>query len=593
MDFETDTLWNGLLGVGFVALAGAVVAAYADPARQYELSVYTATPVAFWVGLGVAALVAVGASLFAPHAPQKVIGLVLGGGSFTAFVGLPILRNYYFYGTADALTHLGWTQGVATGEKGLLSLLYPGIHTVASFYGETTGFPTARSMQYVVVVFALLFVVGVGLCVWALTRDLRTTAVGVFSGAMVLPVTNISSQLVAHPTTQAVMFLPIVLYLLIRYLRTERAGLGPTSAGVVLAVALAAFVLYHPQQALDLLGMFLAIAGVQAIVRWWRSSDSPVASTRPVYAQTGVLALALALWAPGHSRFSTSAGNSIARIRQLLAGEAAVGEETAQRGSSLTEVGSGLLEIYLKLFGVATLYCLVAGAVLLIVLAGRYDREDTPLAPFGRLQVFGLLPVAGAFLLYMVGQFGTQSFRHFAFIMVIVTLLGAIGLARGVGALADRVRVPGSRPLVAVVFVLVLAVSVATVFPSPWIYLHSQHVSEGQMDGYEAGFEHAPEEASFYGVRRGPQRYADVHNNGMVEDKSRFGAINESAMLTDLSESYGEDWYFALTRLDRQQEISAYRGLRYSNESFETAQRQRGVNRVVDNGEFELYYVSG
>lgn len=592
MDFETDTLWKVLLGVGSLSLAGGVAAAYTAPARQYELSIYAATPVAFWIGLAAATLVAIGAALFARREPIRVLGLILGGGCFTAFVGLPVLRNYYFYGTADALTHLGWTSGVVTGEKGLLSLLYPGIHTMGSFYGVTTGFSLARSLQYVVVIFALLFVVGVALCVWALTGDLRTTAVGLFSGAMLLPVTNISSQLVAHPTTQAVMFLPVVLFLLIRYLQSERAGYGPTAVGLLLSVALVAFVFYHPQQALNLLGMFAAIAGLQLLLRWWRSTGTRLTSMRPIYAQTGILAGALLLWAPGHSRFGTSASNSILRIRRLVQGEARVAEETAQRGASLSEIGSSLLEVYLKLFGVATLYCLVAGALLLLIVARRYDHEDTPLASFGRLQAVGLIPVFGIFLLYMVGSFGTQSFRHFAFIMVIVTLLGAIGLARATAAVGARIAVPGARPLAVVVFLLVIAVSVATVFPSPWIYLHSQHVTEGQMNGYETSFEHTSDEAPFYGVRNGPFRYADVHNKG-VTDKSRFGALNESAMLTNLSGTYGEDWYFALTRLDRRQEIGAYRGLRYSRESFETAQRQRGVNRVVDNGEFELYYVSG
>ncbi|MFC6728432.1 hypothetical protein ACFQDG_07240, partial [Natronoarchaeum mannanilyticum] len=42
--------------VGFVALTTAVIAAHRSPARSYELSIYEATPLLFWGGVGVAAL---------------------------------------------------------------------------------------------------------------------------------------------------------------------------------------------------------------------------------------------------------------------------------------------------------------------------------------------------------------------------------------------------------------------------------------------------------------------------------------------------------------------------------------------------------
>ena len=119
--------------------------------------------------------------MFGRTGRARVLALFLRGGCYTAFVGLPIVRNYHFYGTADALTHLGWTRGITSGEMELLSLLYPGIHTVAAFISETTGYAPTRSMLYVVALFAVLFVIFVPLCAWVLTDDLRTTAIATFS----------------------------------------------------------------------------------------------------------------------------------------------------------------------------------------------------------------------------------------------------------------------------------------------------------------------------------------------------------------------------------------------------------------------------
>jgi hypothetical protein len=593
MTRHADILPKVLLAFGFVTLAVSVAVACTAPASGYELSIYTATPTLFWVGIAAGMLIAISVSMFGRTGRIRVLALFLGGGCYTAFVGLPVVRDYQFYGTADALTHLGWARGIISGETELLSLLYPGIHTITAYISETTGYAPARSMLYVVVLFAVLFVIFVPLCAWALTDDLRTTAVATFSAFMLLPITNISSQLVAHTSTQATLFLPVVLYLVVRYLQSERPGIRPTAAGVVLAVALVSLVLYHPQQSLNLLVMFFAIVALQLVLRRYRPTSGALSNARPMYAQTGILAAAFLLWAPGKDRFQTSVSGFISGIREFVSGGSGYAGSAAQRGSSLGELGSGLGEIYLKLFAVTTVYCLVTGLLLLAILAGRMGDEDSSLDSFGRMALVGFVPVTVVFLVYLISDFETQSFRHLGFLVVFATLLGAIGVARGwewASIWFDR-RATGTA--VSVAILLGLAVSVAAVFPSPWIYLHSQHVTEMQMSGNIESLDHMPDDSPFYAPRNGPDRYADVRNQGLVENDSRFRPLDEDAMLSDLSETYGTDWYFALSRLSQEREVGAYRGLRYSAVSYNTARSQRGANQVTDNGEFQLYYVTG
>jgi hypothetical protein len=590
---HTDTLSKILLAFGFVSLAVGVAVAYTVPASGYELSVYTATPTLFWVGIAVATLIAIDISIFGQTGRARVLALFLGGGCYTAFVGLPIIRNYHFYGTADALTHLGWTRGIISGETELLSLLYPGIQTVAAFISETIGYAPARSMLYVVALFAVLFVVFVSLCAWVLTEDLRTTAIATFSAFMLLPITNISSQLVAHTTTQAILFLPVVLYLLVRYLQSERLGMRPTAVGVILAVALVSLLLYHPQQTLNLLLMLFAIVALQLTARRYRSTSGAISKTRPIYTQTGILAIVFFLWTSGKSRFESSISSFMIRVGRFVSGETEVVGSAARRGSSLTEIGSGLGEIYLKLFAVTTVYCLVTGVLLLMILNGRMEGEENSLDSFGSLALVGFIPVTVVFFMYLIGDFETQSFRHLSFLVVFATLLGAIGIARGWEWASTRFSRPVLSTALSVVILLSLAVSAAAVFPSPWIYLHSQHVTEMQMNGYTESFDHIPDDSLFYAPREGPHRYADVHNQGLTADESRFRSLDEEAMLTDLSETYGTGWYFALSQLSREREVGAYRELRYSAASYDTTRSQRGVHQVSDNGEFQLYYVTG
>lgn len=588
---RSDTVSKGALAVGYLALLVAVVAAHASPATGYELSVYARTPNAFWVGVGVATAVGLVTALFARTVTSRVLGLGLGVGSYAALVCLPLLRNYHYFGRGDGLTHLGWTRGLLAGQKEVLSMLYPGIHTFAIFVGETTGLPLTRSLLYVVAAFAVVFALFVPMCAWALTGSLRTTAIAAFSAFLLLPITNISTQLAPHTTTQTVLFLPVVVYLFVRYLRSDRGGtLVPTGVGALFALGLAALVVYHPQQALNFLLMLATVCGLQLVARRWTSRPS-VTEPRRVYAPTGFLAVFWAAWSRGHERFQSGATNALGEIVTALTGGGGVAADTAQRGGSLAAIGSGLIEIFLKIFSVASVYSAVTAAVLLLALFWKVGGDDAVESSFHRYVAGALVPVTALFGLYVLGSVGTQAFRHLGFLLVFVTLVGAVGLGRGWDTLSDRLPRASVGSAIAVFLAVALVVSALTVFPSPWIYLPSQHVSEQGMSGYETTFEHATVSDGVYSVRGGSDRFADAYYARKVPN-TPFGSVNGTVMRTDLSTYHGTGWYFAVSEADRKREVSAYDQLRYSRESFALVRTQRGVNSVVDNGGFELYYVT-
>jgi hypothetical protein len=147
------------LTVGFLGLAGGAYGAVSDPATGYELSVYKATPLTFWVGVGVALLAGLVVAWFGATAAGRTVGCVLGGGAVSAVLALPLLRGYYFLGHADAMTHFGWVKDIAAGGLTPDELLYPGIHTLAVFVGQSAGLPLRRALLLVVFLFCVTFFV--------------------------------------------------------------------------------------------------------------------------------------------------------------------------------------------------------------------------------------------------------------------------------------------------------------------------------------------------------------------------------------------------------------------------------------------------
>src|SRR6056297_2134726 len=104
---EYSPAWHQrvLLAAGFLAFGIGILSAWAEPGRHYELDIYAATPSSFWLGIGMAILI----GLFVAYHGNvtrriRLAALALLGLSVFAILGLPIVRNYSFYGPGDSLS---------------------------------------------------------------------------------------------------------------------------------------------------------------------------------------------------------------------------------------------------------------------------------------------------------------------------------------------------------------------------------------------------------------------------------------------------------------------------------------------------------
>ena len=598
MDSDTRTSRireKGALLVGFASLAAAVLVAHGSPPEAYELSIYAGTPPAFWVGSAVALLVATFVGLGADGLPRR-LALVLGGAATLAVASLPVLRSYYFFGAGDALTHLGWAKDIAAGKLSVLNFLYPGSHTIAVFLADLTGMALHRAMLVTVMVFTAVFLLFVPLATWAITRDRRATALAALSGFLFLPINNISTFDMAHPTTQAIMFFPLMLYLAARYLtRADRDSLFVgTPTGALLALASVAVVLVHPQQAANVLMVFGVIFGLQLLARFVGSRET---DHRTFALQTAFLAVVFALWAPRHERAS---GATSALMNMLLHGSELVGAEVTQRAGSLQAVGGSVAVLFVKLFLVSLVFCALAGVLILGGVFGRLD--DRPeIGAFARYLGLALVPLSVLMLAYFVVSYEKLHFRQLGFIMVLVTILGAVALSRAMDGLSTRLSPGTARSVVGIAVVVMLAVSIPTVYSSPYIYQSSSHVSAAQMDGYETALEHRGS-APMIGIRGTGERWADGVL-GYEESRRRDPTIGSLYASEDhpavganftgeyLARHY-DDRYLTYTDRLRQQELRVYDGFRFDRNGFRSLDATPGVARVHANGGVQTYLIN-
>lgn len=570
------------LAVGFLALAVGVAAAYVTPARGYELSIYRATPAAFWAGVVVAGVVAVGVLALAPR-DRDVTAALLGGLAVLAVVALPAVRSYYFYGRADSLTHLGWARDIAAGRMPVTDIVYPGGHVSAGLVGAVGGVDLPRAMLLYVPVVAVVFVVFVALTVRTLAPGRRAVAVGGLSAALLLPVNNVSTHLMFHPFSLATLLVPLVLFLLVRHVSGYRGPARPprlvSATGVALFVAGAGLLLVHSQTMLNLLLLVAGVVAVQAYARRYRPRH-PVADQRMVYGQLLLLGGLFVAWNAQHEAMFRTLDSLVTAVL----GGAPVGQLVTQRTGSLTALGASLAGVFVKLFLVSAVYVLLSAALVLAVLRDRVDVEPRTEAVVTYLAAGGAT-LAPFVLLHAFGPLSSYLFRHVGFGMVLATVLGALALAVGV---------PGRQGVLAragavVVALAVVALSLSVLFPSPFVYSPSHHVTEAGVAGYETAFDVRAAGVPMAGVRGGVDRYADALGADDVpyDRPERVGDYP----LGDLASHFPADRYFAVTETDRVREIRAYRGLRYTQSDFRALGTSPGVNRVQATGSFDLYYV--
>lgn len=580
---------KSLLTIGFLALTVAVIAAYTTPARGYEVSIYTGTPVLFWIGVGVTMAIALGVSITSLSGRLRGVGVVLGGGGFLAMVGLPIIRNYHYYGTADAMTHLGWAKEIAAGDLRFFELYYPGIHTFAAFISDTIGYPVTRSLMYVVIMVSVLMVVFVALLGWAATGDSLGGVIALFAAALLLPINHIETTMTSKPFSQALLFTALLLYLLWKYVTDDEAAhrgwLHPSAVGVLFALTSVALVLYHGQQALNVLLLLGTVALVQFFLR--RAETPAVLGTRPVYAQTGFAGLVFLGWSLQHPRFYSSVSNVSLRLWYVLSGQAVPASNIARQGGALLAIGAGLTEIFLKLFLVSAVFSLLAGVYALANLRDIRQGTRNSRRLFVLYLTAGLVPVTGLFLLYFVGGID-QQFRHQGFIMLLVTVLGALALYEFSGRLPQFGREDASKALLTAAFAVMLVLSVGVFYQSPYIYQHSKQVTEMQMNGYETTFEHEGGH-SILGIRTGPDRYHDALR-GDLPDVEQLRPVDPAEIERGVTGAHPPPFYLVVTKTDYEREVTAYEEFRYSADHFEMIRSSRDLSRVVSNGEFGLYY---
>jgi len=591
------------LTVGFIAVAVGIWAAHGHPEPGYEIDIYRSTPAGYWVGVAVGAVIAVTVGVTGTASQRAVdAAALLGSSAVLSIVALPLLRSYHYYGGGDSLTHLGWAREMEASVITPDTILYPAIHTLSISLSKLTGLEIVHTLQLLpMVVYPVVFLLGSVLCVTALADSRSATVVALFAALCFVPINKVSVHIVAHPSSQAILLFPFVLYLLIRHLRDENTGFPlATPLGVAFAMSYLGLVVLHPQESMTLLSMMAAMSVLQFIARRYRPRGA-IAANRSLYAHTVLLGVVFSLWIVRYERARSRAAYV---VESLLYQRHDQLSETAVRGSSLVDLGGSFEELFVKLFAVSLVFCLLAGAVFVATArhaAAGTGGERTAVLSYVAV---GLVPATVGFLFVFAADQGDHYFRFLGTIMVPVTIVGTVGLVDVVDRGTKRIENASItvtrthvRAALVVAFVVLLSTQAMAIHQSPYMYKSGQQVTAAEMDGYETAFAHHDGETPLLGFEPGSRRYIDAYYGSHTARAGlNFPGYRDGIPGEVFSEAptthYDSDRYVVIVEGYKRIEVELYQEIRYTTEGFRIIETSPAANRIQDNGEIELYRIT-
>jgi hypothetical protein len=599
------------LVVGYLSIAGAAAAAHFSPSAGYELSIYTATPLTFWIPVVVALAVAVVVAYTTDGAVRSA-ALGLAVAAIYATATLPLIRGYYFYGPADSLTHLGWTKDILAGRMYVLDLFYPGMHTTTIMTSGVSALTIERAMLLVVSLFVLAFVAFTFLTVRAVSTRYADVVTAVFAALLLLPINHITTHYMSpHPISDSILLIPFGLFLLARYVTHIERSAQPlssserrrrvTQVGVLFVLFSAATVLYHSMQALHLLILLGGVLAVQVYVRAratflgdGSASFSRIKQHRPVYLQTAFLGGFFVIWNLSHELVRAVLGRFTDSFIDVLLGTGTSATVVRERTGSLAAIGASPLELGAKLFLPSLLFCIVVGVLMLGVFRGRLDdatSDGDAFVEYLCVALVGLLAFDAVLL--VAGTTSDLFFRTLGAVMAVVTVLAVFAVPRIMSWLPRRPS-PTLRQVGAIAAVsLLLVATVPIIYPSPYMFKPNRMVEEQQLTGHQTLFDHQLSEVQVDSFRQGPWRsYHGIYGveNNNVRQEMRDNSV-PFLQLGSLQSVYETDRYVTVSERDRLREAVVFRELRYTDRGFASLDWQSGVHRVTSNGEFRAYLV--
>lgn len=601
--------------LGWASFLGVVIfIAIADPASQYEPSIYGAFPMIFWILVcavylsGI--LILFRCAYSSPNSISFAMGIALVIACCIVVLTLPFFRGYEEYPKGDALTHLGLVRDVLASGSFESNNLYPMVHLLGATISLAGGISLSSTGIVMYTVSTVVFLSNTYLLSIAVTDD-RRKSVLILAAACPLYFSFLHTLI--HPSMISLFMVPLLLYAY-----HKRHELSPIhSRASVLFILVATFVtLAHPVTALFTVVVILSINVSERVycrflARSGCAENSMMGRTRR-RSDTTALMIIISTFFAWYITFSIVLKSFMTTYEFLVHGS----------GVSLYEYTTGFLstadmpswqaaQVFFFRYGTIFTY-LIASLFSIYLLATLMFRK--PVIAFTRefgycCAYIASIGVSAFSLFAFTGEYDVTRISRFFLMLspVVVGLtVGRISPPRQDDRSVAVRRRPRATEILKAIVLLLAVLSVFAVYGSPGAMQLNWQTTSSEVAGSQWFYETYCESVIISSTNTGLDRLLDysfgtvrVDVPPLLLDSSaippHFG-YNSNATLVD---TYGpESHYLVISEADRaSMEIlpqnlwaNAYV---YTAEDFARLYSDSTVILLYSNGGFEIWMIPG
>jgi len=592
----------------FSLLSVALIITWNTPATGYETSIYRSTPLILWISLissmitGILLVVLSIAKQELDRSYLWKIGFLLVFLSYAICLGLFIIRGYYMWGmNGDPATHIGRIQEIINAGHPATNLFYPIVHIYLSEICFLTDLDLIILHKLVPFVFGLLYI----LFMYIFAKALFSESAGALLTALISCSLWLGWYIDLVPNGLGNLFLPVALFLMVRYLQQKTWAWATAFAAVILL-----YPVFHPVPTIFLGMTFLTV---------WMPTILPdlinVLRKRKVGAlgfnklTFGLMLpfLLLVIWSIFWISSFPMWDGTISSMYLTICSEAESSHAMAFVDQAIYagEHGFSIIEQVIKRFwGLIILSILSLAALPLLWRSFSHGRHDEYIfSLYGPFGVLGLVIPA-----LFIFNLAFDPLRFTVYILLLGTVLAAYFLSYLLTDKSKEIKL--HRPRLKTVFVILLIISLfitglLNLYISPYNLTQSRHTTQSEMMGMECFFKHRDATTPISGILVEPRRFADIFLSPEERNAQillyNFKEIDSPPwhfgydMHGSISSVYDEETDLIITQLARKNYEDYFPHLapyRFNAQDFKRLNSDPGLNFLYTNGEFDVWKIT-
>ena len=616
MKFNSSAILKIVSTTLFLLLIVGVVLIARNPAKGYELSIYSSLSPLTWVLLIIPIVGGIGIIIHQVTIRHEErgnwwqIGLLLVLLSNLIIVLLPYLKGYAFSCGGDHLSHLGYVNDILISGNIAASDIYPITHILVAQLSSTLNISPEMMMNFPGPVFYLLFV----LFSYLLSKELLPKPAAILA-------TTASTVLFCYyynqvfPMGFAFITFPLIFYLYFKYLRSKSVSLA-----ILLIVLVVLVVFFHPVASF-LLTVALIVMGLSnpLVSRHYlskaESGHSFLAQTQQVSLSLPLISfITLMLWI----RQNYSVWNSaVTSVIGWFGSELFVKPMTEMALEAFNKLGLGIigqLELFVKMYGHYFIYAVLIIIAIIMLARGKLNLSHTNRRSIALYSGLFLLVAVACLIDYVRPLTTLSSGRITHLLPALFPPLVGIALYRIGKTKRNEGEAPPESPrrfhkgkawrtmAVGLILTICSLIGIFAIYPSPYTYRSYWGVSHAEVSGANWLLEQGDPSIKAVALGTAPlRRFAHALWGTQVTDyprEDRNEHVPDHFGYTDcqtLGESFEGDKYVR-TR-ERYIEV-LYTELypqigRFSRGDFAELERDSSVDKLYNNGEMQVWYVHG